>query len=377
MPEVPIFPHPLEAKAMEALNTLLLIRHSDPRPIEMQELQPLTVRLTSVVDCVFPMVGSQSEFSGPDSAQGSDYVHPIKVAELAIVIGREMGMPRSQLIALATASALMNSGYLMLKRSVLDEPTVLAEGVWEQHVHEHPDESVALVARAGLSDDVLAAMREHHERWDGSGFPRGLKQDEISPMARIIGVADAYITLRSTRTGHVVLSAPDALETIKASRGVMLDPHVVDVFEAVVSKYPEVPHPTSRMGERLAAMGFDSDAPPLRPKREAPRAEDFTPPLRAREEDAEYEAARRERTSGKRIVSPSRPAPGLAPPRPVTVARSPARATSSSRRAKPIAALRDAEPIGVPQRQRRRRSLFSTSLYLDAASHGDWHPRGL
>ncbi len=372
MPYIPIFPRPLEAKVMETLNTILLLRHSDARPIEAHEAQPLTGRLTKLVDCVFPMDGTHSEFSGPDSQQGSDYVHPIKVAELAIVVGREMGMPRSQLIALATASALMNCGYLTLKRSVMDEPTVLREGAWERHMHAHPDATLAMVARAGLADDVIAAMHEHHERWDGSGFPRGLRSTDISPMARVIGVADAYISLRSFRAGHTITSAADALEAIKESRGVLLDPQIVDVFEAVVAKYPDLPSASSRLGERLADIEPDDPLPQShRPAPEIPGEWKFVAPDAGEPE--------REERAHRRAAEPPRIAPRVpaaAPPaRPARPLSAPAHRVAAAPAAC-VAQPQDRVLTGVPRRQRRRPSLFSTSLYVDAAARGEWHPCG-
>jgi HD-GYP domain-containing protein (c-di-GMP phosphodiesterase class II) len=378
VPYIPIFPQPLEAKVMETLNTVLLLRHMDPRPIEAHEAQPLIVRLTRLVDCVFPMDGTHSEFSGPDSQQGSDYVHPIKVAELAIVIGREMGMPRSQLIALATASALMNCGYLALKRSVMDEPTVLMEGAWEQHMHAHPDETVTMAARAGLSDDVIAAMREHHERWDGSGFPRGLRSTGISPMARVVGVADAYISLRSFRAGHTITSAADALAAIKASRGVLLDPSIVDVFETVVAKYPDVPPVSSRLGERLAAMGIEPDDPlPQSARGPAPEVRDEGRFVRPDAGEPDHdEAAQRHAAESPRIAPR---APAAAPPAQPAPPVRPPLAPAARIAAAPVASAAQPQErvlTGVPRRRMRRPTLFSTSLYVDAAAGGEWRPRG-
>lgn len=373
MPYIPIFPQPLEARVMETLNTVLLLRHNDPRPIEPGEAQPLIARLTRLVDCVFPMNGTHSDFTGPDSQQGSDYVHPIKVAELAIVIGREIGMPRSQLLALATACALMNCGSVGLKRSVMDEPTVLREGAWEQHLHEHPDATVAMVARAGFSGEVIEAMREHHERWDGSGFPRGLRSTAISPMARVIGVADAYISLRSFRAAHVITSAVDALDAIKESRGVLLDPQIVDVCEAVVTKYPDLPHVSGRFGERLAAMGIEPDDPLPQSARRPPPEFPGEEKLAAQPADDAGRAPHRAVAAAPRIAPRATASASVAPLR---RSAAPAARVAAAPMAHATPPPQARAPAILARRHPRRPTLFSTSLYVDAAAGGAWHPRG-
>ena len=132
---------------MEALNVVILVHGSDRQPFQYDQLVQLQTCLTRMVDALFPAVGDTVDFSGPDSLDGNEYVHPIKVAELAILIGRELGKPRSALIDLAMAAALMNIGNLALHGSVLEEPRHLLEGEWEQHEHTHPAQGVALLDR--------------------------------------------------------------------------------------------------------------------------------------------------------------------------------------------------------------------------------------
>lgn len=233
----PLFPAQITSKAMEALNGFIVVHGHDVEPIVSGHLEPLRLRLTEMVDCFFPENGDQEEFSGADTIDGNDYIHPIKVAELAAAIGREMGLPRSRLIELATAAALMNLGYVALRRTLLDVRRPLTAEERYEHVRPHCAGSVTQLADAGLASDVLEAIGQHHERWDGSGYPEGLSGEAISEDARIIGVADAFVSLRSYRPYRATASVEKALEAISLDSGTAFEPRAAEVLQAVVEKY--------------------------------------------------------------------------------------------------------------------------------------------
>ncbi|TAK57466.1 MAG: HD domain-containing protein, partial [Dehalococcoidia bacterium] len=246
-PSIPIFSAHAEAKAAEALNVLIFAHGGGGEPIHEEQLATLRWSLTGLVDCLFPINGDYADFGGVDSLDGIDYVHPTRVAALAVVIGRMLDMRRSELISLAMAAALMNVGYLALRRSLLDQPRRLLEGEWEEHIHTHPGRGTALLAQAGLFDDSLRAIEQHHERWDGSGYPAGATGGAISRSARILAVADTYVSLRSVRPHRPPVDAEPALEEIAAGRGKLFDPDVIDAFEDVIARFSGAMRP-SRAG---------------------------------------------------------------------------------------------------------------------------------
>lgn len=386
-PSIPIFSAHAEAKAAEALNVLIFAHGGGEERIREEQLATLRWSLTGLVDCLFPINGDYADFGGVDSLDGIDYVHPTRVAALAIVIGRMSGMRRSELISLAMAAALMNVGYLALRRSLLDQPRRLLEGEWEEHVHTHPARGTALLAQAGLSGDSLRAIEQHHERWDGSGYPAGLSGDAISRHARILAVADTYVSLRSVRPHRPPVEAEPALEEIAAGRDKLFDPDVVDAFEDVLARFSGIMRP-SRAGSvaaSAAAAAGEDHSVAQRDGADAidTAAEAATDPASAAGDEVEQlppavPGARRRPptrrqeldTASHTVSSPSR-----------IEALDTAHATPSprSRRAEQPAAVSNA---AVSRRSRSRRAasrhrrvhhgLFATTLYVDAALCGSW-----
>ena len=385
IPSAPLFSPHIEAKAMEALNVLIVVRSGDNSPVEPSQVDQLQVSVTRLVDCLFPIKGDAAEFAGADVLEGNDYVHPIKVAELAAVMGRTMGRPRSALISLAMAAALMNVGYLTLRRSLLNEPRRLLDGEWEQHVHTHPSQGVALLARSGLSDDCLRAIAEHHERWDGSGYPRGLRGEAISREARILAVADSYVSLRSARPYRHAVDAADALREIAGDGGKLFDPGMVDVFEEVIARYSGVERP-ERVNQVAAQVSPTSGAEVHEPQRNGTdRAEeDHSKAARdtADELESRAEHARANRSAPAIVEqADARPQPGLArggAPRrtggvdPGSAGSVTATPATTVQRA---AALPPAPGPGASRRAQpryRRRTLFSARFYIVGAMRGGW-----
>ena len=226
----PIFPAAAEGATLQALNTLIMMHPGVGQPVAFHALEQLLATIAAMVEAAYAGPQGTMDLAGPDSLQGHDYVHPVKTMEVAIVIARSLGMPRIETTAVATAAALMNIGYAALRRSLLDEPRGLEEHEWRHQVEKHPEYSVRILAEAGLKDDVLQAIADHHERWDGSGYPRGLAAMGIPLAARIIAVADTYVSLRSRRAYRNASAHPEAVALLERDAGAAFDPDLVRVF---------------------------------------------------------------------------------------------------------------------------------------------------
>jgi hypothetical protein len=381
-PSAPLFSPHAEAKAMEALNILIVVRGGDASAIRPAQVEQLRVSVTRLVDCLFPIKGDSAEFAGADVLEGTDYVHPIKVAELAATMGRVLGRPRSALISLAMAAALMNVGYLTLRRSLLDEPRRLLDGEWEQHVHTHPNQGVALLTGSGLPDDCLRAIGEHHERWDGSGYPGGVRGEAIAREARILAIADSYVSLRSARPYRHAVDADEARQEIASEGGRLFDPQMVGAFEEVMARYAasDRTEPTSKAGVQLSPdarvdgrgaqrNGSDrTDDDAGKPAREG-----------ADDADASTEHSHTSRP-GAPAAERARALPGSAPggtawpPRGAPTNSSGLAAAAPAHGAPLTAALRTgAQAPARRRRQRRRgRTLFCADFYVAGAVRGGW-----
>jgi HD-GYP domain-containing protein (c-di-GMP phosphodiesterase class II) len=231
-----LFPDDLEAKAVRALHVLLVLKDGVTEGITTSELNDVQTAVHQMVDVLFPVALGDPDLSTSCSPQGYDHLHPVKVAELSLVIGREAGLSREELVSLGLAAILQNVGYLALPLGLLEASGPLADE--EGHLRRHPEHSVNLLASAGLPAEAVRAIKEHHERWNGSGYPQGLKRDEISPLARILGMADTYHSLLSKRPHRQEIKPHEAVEFIVAYSGDLFDPDLARIFVRRIPQYP-------------------------------------------------------------------------------------------------------------------------------------------
>lgn len=153
------------------------------------------------------------------------------VRELAVAIGEQLELSAGQLEALRYAALVYDIGLLSVPERVRDMPSELPPR-WRSIINAHVDASASILS--GSLQPLLQAAelvaRTHHERYDGKGYPEGLKGDEIPLLGRIISVADTYTALVSERPHRIEFTAAAAVSQIRAARGTAFDPVVVDAF---------------------------------------------------------------------------------------------------------------------------------------------------
>jgi HD-GYP domain-containing protein (c-di-GMP phosphodiesterase class II) len=231
-----IFPVDLEAKASQALNILLVMQMGIAQGVPKGGLIGLMAPINRLVDCVYPFVVGDPAISGSYTLQGYQYVHPVKVAELAMVLAQLAGAEKAELATIGMAAVLMNIGYLALPPALLEQPRALEKEAFAP-VREHPKHTAAMLKESGLPHDAMVAIEQHHERWDGSGYPLGLQRHDISLYARILAIADAYIALLSRRPYRPAMRPHEAIEYIIAYSGELFDPELVRMFSRQVPQY--------------------------------------------------------------------------------------------------------------------------------------------
>ncbi|MDQ7836002.1 MAG: response regulator [Humidesulfovibrio sp.] len=173
--------------------------------------------------------------------------HQQRVARLACAIGGEMGLPADSLEGLEVSGTLHDVGKVYVPAEILSKPARLSHmemGIMKSH----SEVGFEILREVNFPWPVARTVLEHHERLDGSGYPGGLKGTEISLEARILAVADVVEAMSSHRPYRAALGLPLALEEIKAGRGKVYDPEVVDACLALLNRggftfeAPE-PHP--------------------------------------------------------------------------------------------------------------------------------------
>ncbi|HEV2872391.1 MAG TPA: HD-GYP domain-containing protein, partial [Actinomycetota bacterium] len=161
--------------------------------------------------------------------------HSARVAELSVSIGLRLGLRPSALRALAEGAYLHDVGKVGIPDHVLNKPGALTdeERAW---IQEHPVVGGDIVGRAPSLRDALTVIRQHHERFDGRGYPDGLAGEEISLAARIVAVADVWDALTSDRAYRPAWPPDRALAHLEADRGGHFDPRCLDAFLALTAE---------------------------------------------------------------------------------------------------------------------------------------------
>ncbi len=163
--------------------------------------------------------------------------HSARVTELATVIAKAMGLGEDELDTLRIAGPLHDVGKIGIPGSVLNKPTKLTQAEWLM-LKAHPLVSAQTADRVAAFKKALTTIRYHHEWWDGSGFPDGLKGEEIPLLARILSVADGFQAMTSERPYRRALTESKAIAELEKGAGTQWDPAVVKVFLETLKNHP-------------------------------------------------------------------------------------------------------------------------------------------
>jgi putative two-component system response regulator len=159
--------------------------------------------------------------------------HTTAVSRLAMAIATELRLPAAQCRDVELGALLHDVGKLSIPDRVLTKPGPLNELEWTA-MQRHASLGERLVARIVQQPTVLAVVRSHHERWDGSGYPDGKQGEEIPLAARIVAVADAFQAMIEPRPYREPRTRASALAEIASESGRQFDPSCVGALRAVI-----------------------------------------------------------------------------------------------------------------------------------------------
>ncbi|MDL1967762.1 MAG: response regulator [Deltaproteobacteria bacterium] len=155
--------------------------------------------------------------------------HSNRVTSISIVIGKEMGCTSEELDILNFAGHLHDIGKIGIRDAIL-----LKQGTYTEEerniIKEHPIIGASIIGQLWLLDSEKQIIKHHHERFDGTGYPDGLKNKEIPLLARILSVADVYDAIASDRAYRKKMEKNEIIKIIKEGSGTQFDPDVVDAF---------------------------------------------------------------------------------------------------------------------------------------------------
>jgi diguanylate cyclase (GGDEF)-like protein len=157
------------------------------------------------------------------------YGHSRKVRGYAVALAEAIGLPPDKVAVVSHASLLHDIGKIGILDEVLNKVEELNDHDWDL-IKSHPQLSRTIVGHVPSLHSCLLAILHHHERWDGSGYPDGLKGEEIPLEARILTIADSFDAMTSLRPYRDPLSYKEAIEELKSCAGTQFDAKLVEAF---------------------------------------------------------------------------------------------------------------------------------------------------
>jgi putative nucleotidyltransferase with HDIG domain len=158
--------------------------------------------------------------------------HCRRVAEYAMILSGALGLSGRILTSIYRGALLHDLGKIGVPDSILQKPEPLDDDEWAV-MREHPRYGAQILEGVKSLSAARAVVLQHHERWDGSGYPAGLKETEIAMSARVFAVCDAFDAMMSWRPYRSALSYTDARDRIALGAGSQFDPDVVSAFLSV------------------------------------------------------------------------------------------------------------------------------------------------
>jgi diguanylate cyclase (GGDEF)-like protein len=185
-----------------------------------------TNKLSGIVRAFAEMVDSRSYFT---------HNHSKRVMDYAIALARELKLSDDEIKVIEFSALLHDAGKVGIDSELLNKPGKLTQEEW-QTMKDHPQTGAGIVRNIPQLAPCTGAILHHHEWYDGSGYPDGLKGDEIPIEARLLAVADAFATMTSERSYSENKTHEIALDEIKRCSGTQFDPYIVERFVSIFER---------------------------------------------------------------------------------------------------------------------------------------------
>jgi response regulator RpfG family c-di-GMP phosphodiesterase len=196
--------------------------------------------------------------------------HSERVVNFSLRLGRELGLDEEQIRSLEFGSLLHDIGKIGVPDAVLRKPARLTEDEWAE-MRLHPIHGRQILRGIAFLEGASRVVAQHHECWDGSGYPLGLRGEEIDLNARIFAVADAFDAITSDRFYRAGRSYDEALAELDAYAGRQFDPRVVEAFRRVpVEEWERLRRRQHAAAAPLAPTPRQRRRPPPPRRRDAP-----------------------------------------------------------------------------------------------------------
>lgn len=162
--------------------------------------------------------------------------HSTRVGDMSFDLARAMGLKGSELENIHIAAHLHDIGKMGIPENILNKRGKLLPHEWAE-IQRHPEIGYKILAKSKGLQKIAEIVLHHHERWDGSGYPHGLREDKIPLGSRIIGVTDAIDAITSVRPYRKAMSWEECWEELLANKGIQFDPVAVEASEKMLKRW--------------------------------------------------------------------------------------------------------------------------------------------
>ena len=198
--------------------------------MQTQKLYEISSRQNKTIDLIMNALFEKSK---------REAVHCNRVSSICGAIALEMGMGENAVNRLRTAGLVHDIGKIGIDEKILNKPGRLDSDEYRE-IYRHPEAGWRILSATNEFSELAQYVLAHQEKWDGSGYPKGLQGEEIPLEARIIGIADAYEAMTGDRPYRKRMSAHEAVAELVRCSGEQFDPVVVSVFvNRVLPKYSD------------------------------------------------------------------------------------------------------------------------------------------
>ena len=205
------------------------------RQIEIEKVEPLVAR---IVDSIFASADALLPLARLKQHDNYTFQHSVSVCALMTAFARTLGLPRETIREIAIGALLHDVGKARIPDEILNKPGKLTDAEFEQMKSHVVQSKLILMATPGISPIALEVAAQHHERFDGSGYPNRLAGDAISLYGRMAAIVDVYDAITSERVYHKGMPPTEALRKLLEWSSNHFEPRLAQAFIRSVGIYP-------------------------------------------------------------------------------------------------------------------------------------------
>lgn len=203
--------------------------------IELEQCEPM---IDNIMDSMFRMPSALLPLAQMKSVDEYTFQHSVSVAALAVAFGRVLELPRNEIKELSLGGLLHDVGKATIPGRILNKPGKLDETEFAIMKGHALNTAELLKGTKGIGEITLNAAAQHHERFDGTGYPQGLKGEQISPHGQMLAIIDVYDAITSIRVYHKGMPPTEALRKMFQWCGTHFNPTMVQAFIKGIGIYP-------------------------------------------------------------------------------------------------------------------------------------------